>query len=228
MIAGGGLRRAWPLLAAAAYGPVLVAATGLVPAWGRWYTASPFYREQVDALLHGRLALSADPAALRHDLAWAGGGVQQVWGLGVPLWRLVPEAVARWVGAAGFPGMVCFALALSLAAWLVVRALRDPGLPGPPVRTPSLPGLPLAGGALLLLGAPPFVNLLHSRFEIWEEAVAYEYVWGLALAAALVRLAVRPTPRRLGLVCVLAGWGGLVRPTLVLSGFGALAAGRGS
>lgn len=69
------------------YGVGLPWACGLLPAWGRWYSASLPHRQQVETRLHGRLKLSASPAHLAHDLCWSEGGVHQVWGLGVPLWR---------------------------------------------------------------------------------------------------------------------------------------------
>jgi hypothetical protein len=212
---------------AAVYGFGLVVATGLVSEWGRWYSPSPHHRAQVDALLQGRLALSDHPSALRLDLAWAEGGVQQVWGLGVPVWRLPFEAVSRLAGKAGFPDLLAFALALGMTAWFVLNALRAVYTPHTTAEA-TLPGpvrdWRIAGGALLLLLFAPFVNLLRSRFDIYEEVVAYEYLWGLILIAALLNLVCRPTPGRYWVLCGLAGLGGLVRPTLVLHGIGALGA----
>src|SRR5262245_1708389 len=73
---------------------VFLATTGLVPAWGVWYSESMPYRQQTEALLHGSLSLANSPMALRNDLAWHNGGVQQVWGLAVPAWRLPFEILA--------------------------------------------------------------------------------------------------------------------------------------
>lgn len=214
--------RLWAL--AVVYAAGLSVATGLIPAWGRWYSASPHLGDQVDALLQGQLALSDDPTALRLDLAWAQGGVQQVWGLGVPLWRVVPEAALRLVGGRDFPGQLAFAAALALTGWLMLRALADPELSAADPARPGAPDWPMVVGGLLVLLYPPFVNLLRSRFDVYEEVVASGNLWGLALAASLVRLASRPTLARAALVGVLAGWGGLVRPTLLLHGAGAMAA----
>lgn len=210
---------------ATVYGLGLVVATGLIPAWGRWYSPSPHHRAQVEALLQGRLALSDHPSALRLDLAWAEGGVQQVWGLGVPLWRLPFEGLSRLAGAAGFPDLLALAAALAMAAWMVLHALRTVYPARAIVNGPMpMPGRHWAvtGGVLLLMFFAPFVNLLRSRFDIYEEVVAYEYLWGLILIAALLNLVSRPTSGRFWILCGLAGLGGLVRPTLVLYGIGAL------
>ncbi|RME92761.1 MAG: hypothetical protein D6766_09495, partial [Verrucomicrobia bacterium] len=210
--------------------------TVLIPEWGRWYSSSTPYREQVEALLGGTLRLSGDPADLAFDLVWANEGVHQVWGLGVPLWRLPFEAAARLLGGHAFPDMVAFALALALAAGLLLSALgeilRRPIKPRDDASEPhgNRPGPGTAWGwamgvAVLLLFFPPFLTLVRSRFRVLEEAVAYEYVFGMALVAGLIRLAAQPTGKRFALLCLAAGFGGLIRPTLVLHGFGLLFSG---
>jgi hypothetical protein len=108
---------------AVVYGLGLVLTAGLIPQWGRWHSCSIHHRGQVEALLRGELALSRELSALAHDLTWSEGGVHQVWGLGVPLWRLPFEAAARLLGREGFPDMLALAAALGLAAWAVLRVL---------------------------------------------------------------------------------------------------------
>lgn len=223
------------LLLATTYGCGLVVATGVIPAWGRWFSPSPHHRAQVEALLQGKLALSENPAALRFDLAWAQGGVHQVWGLGVPMWKLPFAAVGRIAGTESFPDHLAFVVALGITAWLVLRALSlmltsDPTTSAAPKSPRGLRvGIShhrweLAGSATLLLLFAPFINLLHSRFDIYEEVVAYEYLWGLVLIAGLLSLAAQAKTRRFWTVCLLAGLGGLLRPTLILHGVGALVA----
>jgi hypothetical protein len=202
------------------YGLGLVLSAGLIPEWGRWFSCNVHYRLQVQALLRGQLALSHDPAALTHDLAWSEGGVHQVWGLGVPLWRLPFELAARLVGAPAFPDMLVLAAALGLAAWVVLSAFQlyassEESLPKG-VRLAL--GVCQAGAVGLLLLFPPFLNLFPSRFEIYEEAIAYEYLVGLGLNSGLVALTTRPKVSRYWGLCALAGLGGLVRPTLVFHG----------
>ncbi|RME95601.1 MAG: hypothetical protein D6766_02870, partial [Verrucomicrobia bacterium] len=180
--------------------------------------------------------MSEDPADLAFDLVWANEGVHQVWGLGVPLWRLPFEAVTRMLGGRHFPDIAAYALALAAATWLLFLALMDvwhrESLPlaghirvAAPWRQRLRMSLWWMGVPLLVLFLPPFLELLHSWFGVCEQAVAYEYVFGLGLIAGLLRLAARPTGRRFGLLCLAAGFGGLIRPTLVLHGFGVLVSG---
>lgn len=245
MKGGSGVPGAWAIrwclvYEAVLYGLGLVVASGLIPAWGQWYSASKPHRAQVEAFLQGRLALSHSPAALAHDLTWSEGGVHQVWGLGVPLWRLPFEVAARLVGSAGFPDMLAFAAALGLAAWALLRALfgslwlaggRSGDRPEPApdeasvVQGSARTACWLAGASALVLLFPPFVNLLSTRFEIWEEVIAYEYVLGLVLLAGLISLAQWPTRGRYWRLCALAGLGGLLRPTLVFHGAATVVAG---
>ncbi len=247
----------WLLLyQAVLYGLGIVVAVGLIPLWGQWYSQSEHHRAQVQSLLHGALALSHEPSALAHDLAWSEGGVHQVWGLGIPLWRLPFGLLARCVGAKAFPDMVALTLALGLAAWALLGALfgtkasdclveslvgsRTKGMVS---STPAfsrskgqsenagttrwrlMEVLWLAGAAGLLLLFPPFLNLLQSRFDIYEEVIAYEYLVGLGLIAGLTKLAQHPSPCRYWLMCALAGVGGLFRPTLFFHGGAAVLAG---
>jgi hypothetical protein len=222
---------------AAVYGLGLVLAAGLIPEWGRWYSHTDHHRTQVDALLHGSLALSTNPAALAHDLTWSEGGVHQVWGLGVPLWRLTFEVVWRVLRQKGFPDMLAFAAALGVAAWLLLRALvevvcfRETDAPASADRfrvesrwnAATVCWCVSAAGLVLLF--PPFITLVHSRFDIYEEVVAYEYVYGVALIASLVLLATSGQRVRFWSLCALAGLGGLVRPTLFFHGVAAVIAG---
>src|SRR6266700_3547721 len=87
---------------------------GLVPNWGQWYSSSSYHREQSRALLHGRFALSNNPKDLSTDLCWSGGGVQQVWGLGISLWLLPFDAVAEQVGESAFPYRLALGLFIAL------------------------------------------------------------------------------------------------------------------
>ncbi|WP_423430737.1 glycosyltransferase family 2 protein [Limisphaera sp. 4302-co] len=252
------------LSAAGLYGLGLVWAVGLVSGWGRWYSASPYYRQQAAAFLRGDLALSRDPADLSHDLCWSEGGVHQVWGLGVPLWRLPFELGARVAGFETFPDMLALAVALALTAWWVFTTLEELGrhlrsvptsqvegstIPmragaGEPerprtgtdgrhgVQGPHAPGVKGHGAIWILMGTsaavlllfPPWLNLLTTRFLVWEEAVAYEYLAGIGMIAALIRVVVRPGAGRFALLGSLAGLGMLVRPTLVFHGAAALLA----
>ena len=69
----------------------------------------------------------------------------------------------------------------------------------------------------------PFLNLLQTRGAVWEEAVAYEYLFAVLLVTLLLAFSPRPTARRWHWLCALAGLGGLIRPPLVFYGFSTMA-----
>ena len=117
--------RLWFVYQAVVYGLGIIVAQGLVARGGSWYSENGHHRRQVARLFSGSLALSSDVSVLTHDLCWSQDGVQQVWGLGVPIWRMPFEALARIVGAGGFPDMLALALALALAAWVVLWVLFE-------------------------------------------------------------------------------------------------------
>ena len=70
---------------------------------------------------------------------------------------------------------------------------------------------------------PPFLNLLQTRGAVWEEAVAYEYLFAILLLTLLLDFSQKPSARRWYGLCALAGLGGLVRPPLVFYGLSAMA-----
>jgi len=273
-----------------------------------WYSAGLPHRTQTDAFLRGQLALSHNPAELglaTYDLCWSEGGVHQVWGLGIPLWRLPFEVLARLLGQPAFPDRIALALFMALVAYVVLKSWSGASLaqnrerldtgraasgrtlasflslsqremvksedgalgienpvttePGrivsahAPVHeqvtagiSPSHPrcqselssatGFPEAdrrnacptlkwtqsvvgfGAAVFCLLFAPLVNLLRSPMNHYEEVLVYVHFFGIALACGVMALARSPKWGRYGWLCVLAGLGGLIRPTLVFYG----------
>lgn len=187
------------------------------------YARHPGYRAQVDALLDGRLALTRSPDGLRHDLAWTPRGVQQVWGLGVPLWQLPLEALGRVAGLSPFPDRVALAAWLAVMLFVMIRAFRPRGasVPGPddPRRGPGRPraidARILQLGAILITALlPGLVTVLRGRSEVYEEAAIYAYGAALILLGGLIALHRTPTTARYLLLVGCAGLTGLIRPTV--------------
>jgi hypothetical protein len=205
-----------------AYFAVVLAAgvllgTGLISNWGEWYSDHLVYRWQTESLLDGCFALSTDPRQLGWDLVWANGSVQQVWGLGVPFWRLPFEALARAAGQAAFPDRIAFGIAFALAAWAVLRLYLGKGDTTKPVAKNA--GIARAFCAVVLLILfPPFITMCRFRFAVYEEAAAYSYLTGIGLFAGTVFFCRRPTPFGYGVLGFLAGVAGFVRPTLMAYG----------
>jgi len=188
-----------------------------------WYTPNPGYRAQVDALLDGRLALTSSPDGLLHDLAWTPHGVQQVWGLGVPLWQLPFEAFGRLVGLSPFPDRIALAAWLAVMLFLLIRAFRprDAGEPRPDDQrrdagaTRAIDSRLMQIGAVLLTGLlPGLVTVLRGRIGVYEEAAIYAYGAAMILLGGLVALHRKPTTARFLLLVGFAGLTGLVRPTV--------------
>ncbi|HEY5923854.1 MAG TPA: hypothetical protein VIV11_19375 [Kofleriaceae bacterium] len=217
---------------AVAIATVVVVATKLVPAWEQWYSPHLAYRLQTEALLDGSLSLATDPRALTWDTAWAGGGVQQVWGLGVPLWRLPFEALARLFGLPAFPDRLAFALAFALVACAVLRWVlvppvhRDNAVPAvlaPPThRNHARPYNAVVAGVLVLLLFPPLLTMCRTRFLVYEEAAAYNYLAAIALFAITVRFVRTPTRAGYVVLALCAGLVGFVRPTALVYGVASL------
>jgi hypothetical protein len=167
------------------------------------YSASNAYRLQVAAFLDGRLALDPGPGALAHDRAWTPGGVQQVWGLGVPLWQTPFELAARAIGQGPFPDRIPMLIWIAISFAVVLRAFRRDGEPW----------WVLGGIVLLTVLLPPLITMLYGRIGVYEEAAAYAYMAALMMLGGLVAFARAPTPRRYLLLLAAAGLTGLIRPT---------------
>ena len=204
-----------------AFALLVVLSSGLIDGWGQWYSPSSHYRRQTESLLRGTLALSRSPTDTTHDLTWSEGGVHQVWGLGVPLWRLPFEAVARVFGFQAFPDRLAFAAALALWAVIVLSLLT-------PAKHPSETSEASHGRNSLIVGlillCPVILELCNSRFDIYEEAVAYEYLFGTGILAGLLTHLRSSTYRGALLLALFAGLGPLIRPTLFFYGVGTVAA----
>jgi hypothetical protein len=220
-------------LQALVYGVGLLVATGLVERWGEWYAPWEAYRGQSRALSEGRFALSDDVASLLHGHTWSEGGVHQVAGLGVPLWRLPWDVLARAIGHEAFPDRLAFGLFAALVAFVVLKVWMGPlAVVGGDAALRSqnrveealLPGegpaiaIGAVGVLILLLLFPPFIGLLQARGPAWGEPVTYQYLYGILLVTLLVAWAQKPRTFGWLILCALAGMGGLIRPTLVFYG----------
>ena len=183
--------------------------------WGRWYSRSIAHRLQTDALLRGTFALQDTPYGQMADWAW-GNGSQHVWGLGPALWRLPFEAVARIVGAPGFPDRVALLLAFVAASLACARPFRD----ARPLERFVL--------AVVMVAPPAFVTLCRTRLAVYEESVAYAHLVAITMAALLLSFCVRRRDGDLFAACALAGIAPLFRPTLLFAAGTTIALGCGA
>ncbi len=178
----------------------------------RWYAAQPNYRAQVDAFLSGRLALTEAPEGALHDLSWTDRGVQQVWGLGVPMWQTPFEVVGRAIGLTPFPDRIPLFCWLVLVMYASLRAWWRVDQPW------------WRGAASMFVTAllPGFVTLVRGRMGVYEEAATYAYGAAMLLLAGTERLRQSPSRARYLSLVAAAGLTGLLRPTVWFYGLATL------
>lgn len=190
------------------------------------------HRLQVDALMEGHLALSTNLAMIDFDLTYSNGGVQQVWGIGVPLWRMIFEIPARFFFDQTAPDRLALWCALALVIYFVYGALKKelfPTIAGEKAswiqRGIRMEMLLLA--VLMLASGPFLINILRTRMLVYEETLVYLYLFAMLEFALLLYLRHAEGPReRKGLFLLLsflAGAGALVRPTLLFYGIASVA-----
>ena len=225
--------RMWFCYYAVLYATGLLIFCGIISSWGQWYSSETPYRAQTDAFLRGELALSRSPTDLDFDLCWSEGGVHQVWGLGVPLWRLPFEALTRVFGQPAFPDRLALGLFMALVAYIVLFTWITPAfcrdlIPGhstaPEGDTTTSPAfdwvqlIVALGVVILSLFFAPLIMRLRSSLNLSAEPIIFEHFLGIALICGLVLLARNSRWGCFLWLCALAGLGGLVRPTLVFYG----------
>jgi len=193
------------VLYALVIGFVVMSLTGAIARWGQWYAEQPYYRAQVHALFEGRLALTHAPEGLALDLAWVDGGVQQVWGLGVPIWMSIWEVIGRAIHLSPFPDRLAMLFGVVLTFYALLRAWLGPG------GDRSFASL---GAFVVTALLPGVVTMLRGRVDVYEEAAAYTYGAAMLLLAGVVMMVRRPSTARYVLLLAFAGATGLLRPTL--------------
>ena len=210
-----------PLAAIAMVGALSICClTGLIGSWGRWYSHDMTYRRQTEAFLRCETALSRNIADLSWDMAWSEDGVQQVWGLGVPTWRLPFELLARAVGQPAFPDRLALAAAIALSAYMVVASLLPPAcvVTGRQWMHAALAQPERLSVGLFLIAFPPILGLCSGPFNVYEEPIVFGYYYAIGLFASTAAFARRATPARYVLNGILAGIIGFIRPTLFVYG----------
>ena len=190
--------------------------TGFISEPHLCYSDSLNLRRQTDAFFQAHTALDSVPYTLSYDLVWDH-GIQQVWGLGVPGFRFVFESIAKLFGFKRFPDRFTFLIAYLLTCWFIAAtfefgALMTDWSAGKKKFTDLLCNLTIL---VLLLLSPPFVTLIRTRFEVYEEVEAYSYLYTLILFGFMFRNVRRPTAAGMVAIAIWGGGAGFVRPTLL-------------
>lgn len=216
------------VLVASTYAVGILLSLGVVGGFGEIYPASePYLSLQASALVGGRLALSHRIDTLAFDLAWAEGGVQQVWGLGVPAWLLTLSVASGMRDPVFFPSRIAFGVALLIVSWtvllLVVRATKSRFRAGM-IWDWRFSGVVVPAVAIIWF-FPSFTALLKSPFRVYEEVAAYGYLCAILLGILLASFCSKPAGARLLVLFLVAGVAAFVRPTIGLYGVAAVLVG---
>ena len=193
----------------------ILVATNLLSGWGEWYSNHLPCRWQDEVFLKGHVIMAETPSGIGWDMAWGAIGVQQSWGLAVPLWRLPFEALAHVLNFPAFPDRLAFGIFLMLGIAAVVRLSQ-------PVTALKLDWWRLWLALLSVVLFPPFLALCCSRFLLYEEVVAYGYVASLLLFAWASRLCQKPNWQGFYALALIAGFTPFIRPTFGVYGMASL------
>ncbi len=204
-----------------AYGVLLLFVTGWVEQWGKWYSPSIPLRQQTDALIDLRLSLGNDVNDLLHDHTWTNQSINQVWGLGVPVWRYPFEIMARLLGYDTFPDRLAFGIfSMLVSCILLIALLKAINTRNAKISMHSvIPGIMHVFAIYpIIMLFPTFITLMQTRGYVWEEVIAYGYMYAILEFSALLIFVHNPSRMQLWTICILAGFGGFIRPTLILYG----------
>lgn len=191
-----------------------------------WYSQKLHYAHQVDAFLRGELALSHDISDINFDLAWHDGGVHQVWGLGIPAWRLPFTLAFKAFGVSPFPDRFALILVHIIASIFVIHTwfTCHPRAPGRSSwsKDPATGGLALA--CIMILAYPPLMMLLYTVLDVYEEAITYTYLISVIMGCLTIMCWRRPRWSLLAWISLLAGISPHVRPVGIFYGTSAMLA----
>ena len=199
----------------------LLIISGFFLDWGEWYSTDISYYKQSQSLLHGNFRIDDTLSGLHHDNTWSGNGVQQVWGLGGPFLRLPFELSSMACGFDTFPdrlviGFWIFCLTLWSYRVLVQQSLaavkKGCGY------SMELSYFQRLAGPIFLLFFPTLPTLLSSRMAVYEEALVYTYLYGIAEALTLLWIIRKPQLKGWLILSAMAGLGAFIRPTLLFYG----------
>lgn len=175
-----------------------------------WYSPDLNYRFQTDAFLKGDLEIRNHPYEHGYDWVW-GNGIHQNWGLGVPMLRLPFEAAARVFGVSGFPDRLVFLFYFAFAAFVFLLGVRsifeetDQSQLSQYIESLFI--------TLVCFISPTLVAMTLIRFHAYEEAAVYNCIWAFGLIGLLIYLCYRTKISLFLIICFLAGFSPLIRPT---------------
>ena len=189
----------------------LIVITGLIEDGQYFGGENLAHRLQTEAFFKGKLSLQNHPFGHPPDYIWAN-GLQQSWGLGIPILRMPFEAIAKLFGYDAAPDRLvllfyywCAAAVLYIALYRFLRCSSDTGMITTSIQTASLTTISCLPVVVLAM--------LSSRLLVYEEVITYIYIWNLLTIGLLVLLLLQWNTKIFLLACLCAGFVLLIRPT---------------
>jgi hypothetical protein len=212
-------RAAWPALAILAVWALILPAVGIFGAHLRdlWtYQAWEPHRFTAMSMLEGSLKYHFSLAWLSGDEQVHDGAGYTQWGYGVPLLQLPFQAIARHLPAfpnGFFPDRAIVFVYLALVVPLLWVGLDRVLAMRPAPAIPRVRRLALSWSATAFVLCVALYPVLASRFQVYDETIAYFVMVQLSALTAYVFLLGSPGPLPLVALAAAAGMGLLVRPT---------------
>jgi len=182
-----------------------------------WYSSDIHFRMQTEAFLEGRLAIWPHPYHAWHDWSFGLHGVYQIWSLGVPLLRLPFEFVAKNLGFVGFPDRMVLAMLFAVASLVTLTAISNALRRFSSCKDSQIIRLEAAALALLVVLQPPLIALIRTWFRAYEEAAAFQALWGLLLFGLLLHFYLNPRRTTWLVLCVCSAFAPFIRVTSVFN-----------
>ncbi len=190
----------------------------LLPDPSKPYSQNIAYQLQTNAFLQGKVALSPRPFGIPFDYLYTEHGMQQTWGVGVPLLRLPFEWGYRECGFYYFPDRFILLFYIILMMVILNLALRLLLSASGLIAHSAMGCLIRWGFIAWILFSPAMNGLIENDFDVYQEAIFYGCIYSYILLALFWIYIQRPHKQILIIVCLLSGMACLIRPTLIFYG----------
>src|SRR5262249_49504806 len=135
------------------------------------------------------------------------------------------EIVARFFGQPAFPDRLALLAAIAVVTFLLLRAFTvSSDVTNISQWCKSIYAGPLRLVAVLfLILSPAVLTLCRGRFNVYGEAVVYEYYYSIGLLAGLILFLQSPSVRSYVVLSIASGIAGFIRPTTMAYGLATVA-----
>ncbi len=200
---------------------ILLEHSALLNDWSKLYSTALAHRLQTDALLNGRLSLSPVPYGYIRDFIWTDHGLQQPWGLGVPLLRLPFEWLSIHMGQGPFPDRIVLMFYLVLTILIINLSLRALSA-AMGISPQSIQSLLVRWYLLFWIFISPALGaLIQVRINtVYHETIFYDFLFSYVLLALFWIYITRLTDAAFLALGLASGLGWLICPPLI--GYGAV------